>query len=124
MTKCLAVHLRWPVDADLVHASHMVHPAQVQLRQLLTLCAVLVKPTTPQRVFALAAAVLADYGNFVGNRGFFVPIPVAKGGVPLGLQSVSCMSDELRRTILAGAFQRATRWSLQVPSACYSWWSR
>ena len=130
LTKCLAVQLRWPVDADLVHASHMVHPAQVQLQQLLTLCAVLVKPTTPQRAFAFAAAVpvnqanLADYANFAGNPPLSVPIPVAEAELPRSLQLISRSSGELRLIALAGAFQHATRGSPRVPSACYSWWSR
>lgn len=113
---------------DLVDASRLLDQAQVQLQQWLASCDVLVTPTTPQRAFSFGNAVptnqadLTGYANFAGNPALSVPMPVAHGELPLGLQLIGRVGDELRLIALAEAFQRATRWSPQVPVACRSWW--
>ena len=114
--------------ADLVDASRLLDQAQVQLQQWLTSCDVLAMPATPQRAFAFADAVPANqadltaYANFAGNPALSVPMPVADGALPLGLQLIGRVGDELRLIALAEAFQQATRWSSLVPAACHAWW--
>lgn len=112
---------------DLVDASRLLDQAQVQLQQWLAACDVLVAPTTPQRAFAFADAVpanqsdLTGYANFAGNPALSVPMPVAEGELPLGLQLIGRVGDELRLIALAEAFQHATRWTPHLPRACNSW---
>ena len=114
--------------ADLIDASRLLDQAQVQLQQWLASCDVLVMPTTPQRAFAFVDAVpvnqsdLTGYANFAGNPALSVPMPVADGALPLGLQLVGRVGDELRLIALAEAFQHATHWSPLVPAACHAWW--
>lgn len=116
--------------ADLVEASRLLDQAQVQLQQWLAACDVLVMPTTPQRAFAFGAKVpanqadLTGYANFAGNPALSVPMPVAEGALPVGLQLIGRMGDELRLIALAEAFQHATRWSFVLPAACRSWCGR
>lgn len=113
---------------DLVDASRLLDESQVQLQQWLDACDVLVMPTTPQRAFAFADAVpanqadLTGYANFAGNPALSVPMPVADGALPLGLQLVGRIGDELRLIALAEAFQHATRWSPRLPAQCQTWW--
>ncbi|WEN14140.1 amidase [Rhodanobacter sp. AS-Z3] len=113
--------------ADLVDASRLLDRAQVQLQQWLAACDVLVTPTTPQRAFAFADAVpanqadLTGYANFSGNPALSVPMAVGEGELPLGLQLVGRVGDELRLIALAEAFQHATRWQPRLPAASHSW---
>lgn len=114
--------------ADLVDASRLLDQGQVQLQEWLASCDVLVTPTTPQRAFAFADAVpvnqsdLTGHANFAGNPALSVPMPVADGELPLGLQLIGRVGDELHLIALAEAFQHATHWSPHVPAACASWW--
>ncbi|MEO8777873.1 MAG: amidase [Rhodanobacter sp.] len=114
--------------SDLVDATRLLDQGQVQLQQWLASCDVLVMPTTPQRAFAFDDTVhvnqsdLTGYANFAGNPALSVPMPVAEGELPVGLQLIGRIGDELRLIALAEAFQYATRWSPQVPPTCYAWW--
>ena len=114
---------------DLIDASRLLDHAQVQLQQWLAACDVLITPTTPQRAFDFADAVpanqadLTGYANFAGNPALSVPMPIAESELPLGLQMIGRIGDELRLIALVEAFQHDTRWSLRAPAACQSWWS-
>ena len=113
---------------DLVAASQLLDLAQIQLQQWLQQCDVLLIPTSPQRAFAFGSAVPANqadltaYANMAGNPALSVPLPVAAHELPVGLQLVGRMGDELRLLALAEAFQAAIGWQPTLPAACQSWW--
>jgi aspartyl-tRNA(Asn)/glutamyl-tRNA(Gln) amidotransferase subunit A len=113
---------------DLVVASQLLDLAQIQLQQWLQQCDVLLTPTAPQRAFAFGNAVPANqadltaYANMAGNPAMSVPLPVAANELPVGLQLVGKVSDELRLLALAEAFQTAVGWQPALPAACQSWW--
>lgn len=98
---------------DLAAASLLVDQAQVQLQQWLRACDVLAMPTTPQRAFAFGTPVPANqadltaYANMAGHPALSLPLPVAPGELPVGLQLVGRSGDDLRLVALAAAFQDA-----------------
>lgn len=114
--------------SELVAAVQWIDQAQVQLQQWLAQCDVLVTPTTPQRAFAFGTptpanqADLTGYANFAGNPALSVPLPVADGELPLGLQLVGDIGDELSLIALAEDFQRAVGHEPSLPAACADWW--
>ncbi|MGY0557745.1 amidase [Lysobacter sp. A421] len=116
--------------SDLVAASLVLDQAQVQLQQWLAQCDVLVMPTTLQRAFAFGTpapanqADLTAYANFAGNPALSVPLAVADGELPLGLQLVGNIGDEFRLIALAEQFQQAIGWQPSLPTACRDWWPR
>lgn len=115
---------------DLVAASQLLDLAQIQLQHWLTQCDVLLMPTAPQRAFAFGSPVpasqadLTAYANMAGNPALSVPLPVAAGALPVGLQLVGRVGDELRLLALAEALQTAMDWQPALPAACQSWWPR
>ncbi len=123
LSERLAVHVQRPADA-----SHLLDQAQMQLQQWLVSCDEMVTPATPQRAFAFVGAVptnqadLTAYASFAGNPALSVPMPVADDELPLGLQLIGRIGDELRLIALAEAFQHATRRSPRIPGACRTWW--
>lgn len=114
--------------SDLVAAARVLDQAQVQLQQWLAQCDVLVMPTTLQRAFSFDTptpanqADLTGYANFAGNPALSVPLAVAGDELPLGLQLVGDIGDELRLIALAEAFQQAIGWQPSLPKACNDWW--
>lgn len=129
LTKLLA----WAEDKsaiDLVNATLLLDRAQVQLQRWLQRCDVLLLPTTPQRAFAfgtLAPANQADltaYANMAGNPALSVPLSVAAGELPIGLQLVAHGGDELQLIALAEDFQRTIGWGPMLPDACRMWWPK
>ncbi|MGV8942453.1 MAG: amidase [Lysobacter sp.] len=116
--------------SDLVAASRVLDQAQVQLQHWLAQCDVLVMPATLQRAFAFGTptppnqADLTAYANFAGNPALSVPLAVADDELPLGLQLVGHIGDELRLIALAEQFQHALHWQPSLPTACHDWWPR
>lgn len=116
--------------SDLVAAARVLDQAQVQLQQWLARCDVLVMPATLQRAFAFDTptpanqADLTGYANFSGNPALSVPLAVADDELPLGLQLVGDIGDELRLIALAESFQQAIGWQPCLPKACNHWWPR
>ncbi|MGV8959820.1 MAG: amidase [Stenotrophomonas sp.] len=114
--------------ADLAAASQLADRAQVQLQQWLAQCDVLVMPTAPQRAFPFGTpapanqADLTAYANMAGNPALSVPLPVAAGELPIGMQLVGRVGDELSLIALAEAFQQAIAWQPALPAACRQWW--
>lgn len=114
--------------AELAAASQLADRAQVQLQQWLAQCDVLVMPTAPQRAFAFGTPVpasqadLTAYANMAGNPALSLPLSVAAGQLPVGMQLVGKIGDELRLVALAEAFQRAVAWQPALPEACSAWW--
>ncbi|KIQ96160.1 putative amidase [Lysobacter sp. A03] len=114
--------------SDLVDAVRVLDQAQVQLQQWLAQCDVLVMPTTPQRAFSFDTATpanqadLTGYANFAGNPALSVPLAVADGELPLGLQLVGAIGDEMQLIALAEAFQQTIGWQPSLPQACNDWW--
>jgi len=129
----LARLMAWAEDkpgTDLVRASLRVDQAQVQLQQWLQQCDVLLLPTTPQTAFAFDAPVpanqadLTSYANMAGCPALSLPLPVATGSLPIGLQLVGDHGSELQLIALAEAFQQDIGWQPTIPSACHAWWPR
>ncbi|WP_057634115.1 amidase [Stenotrophomonas humi] len=116
--------------AELAAASQLADRGQVQLQQWLAQCDVLVMPTAPQRAFAFGTpapasqADLTAYANLAGNPALSVPLPVAAGALPVGMQLVGTLGDELQLIALADAFQKAVAWHPSVPDACAAWWPK
>lgn len=116
--------------AELAAADMLVDRAQVQLQRWLRDCDLLATPTTPQRAFAFGGPVppnqadLTAYANMAGNPALSVPLPVAEGGLPVGMQLVGRRGDDLRLVALADAFQQAIGWGPVLPAACHAWWPR
>lgn len=116
--------------SDLVAAVQRLDQAQVQLQQWLARCDVLVMPTTPQRAFAFGTptpanqADLTGYANFAGNPALSVPLAVEGGELPLGLQMVGDIGDELGLIALAEDFQRAIGHQPSLPAATADWWPK
>ncbi len=116
--------------ADLAAASQLVDKAQVQLQQWLAQCDVLAMPAAPQRAFAFGTPVPANqadltaYANMAGNPALSLPLPVAAGTLPVGMQLVGRIGDECTLLALAEAFQHAVSWQPAVPAACNTWWPR
>ncbi|MCD9085493.1 amidase [Stenotrophomonas sp. SY1] len=114
--------------AELAAASQLADRAQVQLQQWLAHCDVLVMPTAPQRAFAFGTpapasqADLTAYANMAGNPALSVPLPVAAGELPVGMQLVGEIGDEMTLITLAEAFQQAIAWQPSLPQACAAWW--
>ena len=114
--------------SDLVDAVRVLDQAQVQLQQWLVECDVLVMPTTLQRAFSFDAATpanqadLTGYANFAGNPALSVPLMVAAGDLPLGLQLVGDIGAEMQLIALAETFQQAIGWQPSLPQACNAWW--
>lgn len=114
--------------ADLVAASQLADRAQVQLQQWLARCDVLVMPTAPQRAFAFGTPVpasqadLTAYANMAGNPALSVPLPMAAGELPAGMQLVGAIGTEKILIALAEAFQQAIGWQAALPPACNAWW--
>ena len=84
--------------ADLVAASLLADRAQVQLQQWLAACDVVLMPTTPQPAFRFGSPVPANqadltaYANMAGNPALSLPLPVAAGELPVGLQLVGVLA--------------------------------
>jgi len=116
--------------AELAAASQQVDRAQVQLQQWLAQCDVLAMPTAPQRAFAFGTPVPANqadltaYANMAGNPALSVPLPVAAGELPVGMQLVGKVGDEYTLISLAEIFQQAIAWQPALPAACAQWWPR
>lgn len=116
--------------AELAAASQLADRAQVQLQQWLARCDVLVMPTAPQRAFAFGTpapasqADLTAYANMAGNPALSLPLPVAAGELPVGMQLVGRIGDELQLIALAEAFQQAVAWQPWLPEACAAWWPK
>ena len=116
--------------AELAAASQLADRAQVQLQQWLARCDVLVMPTAPQRAFAFGTpapasqADLTAYANMAGNPALSLPLPVAAGELPVGMQLVGKIGDELQLIALAEAFQQAVAWQPSLPQACAAWWPK
>ena len=114
--------------AELAAASLLVDRAQVQLQQWLRDCDVLLMPTTPQRAFSFGSPVPANqadltaYANMAGNPALSLPLPVATGELPVGMQLIGHSGDDLRLVALAAAFQDATGWKAGLPVAGREWW--
>lgn len=115
---------------ELVRASLLVDQAQIQLQQWLEACDVLLLPTTPQAAFAFDAPVPANqadltaWANMAGCPALSLPLPVADGALPIGLQLVGRHGSELQLIALAEAFQAAIGWQPTLPAACHGWWPR
>lgn len=116
--------------AELAAASQLADRGQVQLQQWLARCDVLVMPTAPQRAFAFGTpapasqADLTAYANLAGNPALSVPLPVAAGALPAGMQLIGNVGDELTLIALAEAFQQAIGWQPVLPEACKTWWPK
>ncbi|WP_269792490.1 amidase [Stenotrophomonas sp. Iso1] len=116
--------------AELAAASQLADRGHVQLQQWLAQCDVLVMPTAPQRAFAFgmpapaSQADLTAYANLAGNPALSVPLPVAAGELPVGMQLVGNIGDELLLIALAEAFQRTVAWQPSLPDACTAWWPK
>ena len=116
--------------AELAAASQLADRGQVQLQQWLAQCDVLVMPTAPQRAFAFGTpapasqADLTAYANLAGNPALSVPLPIAAGELPVGMQLVGTIGDELQLIALAEAFQQAVAWHPSLPDACAAWWPK
>ncbi|WP_303748718.1 amidase [Stenotrophomonas pigmentata] len=116
--------------AEFAAASQLADRGQVQLQQWLARCDVLVMPTAPQRAFAFGTpapasqADLTAYANLAGNPALAVPLPVAAGELPAGMQLVGNIGDELSLIALAEAFQHAIGWQPALPQACRTWWPK
>lgn len=116
--------------AELAAASQLADRGQVQLQQWLAQCDVVVMPTAPQRAFAFgnpapaSQADLTAYANLAGNPALSVPLPVAAGELPVGMQLIGTVGEELSLIALAEAFQRAIAWQPRLPEACNTWWPK
>lgn len=116
--------------AELAAASQLADRGQVQLQQWLARCDVLAMPTAPQRAFAFgnpapaSQADLTAYANLAGNPALSVPLPVAAGELPAGMQLIGEIGDEMTLITLAEAFQQATAWQPSLPGACAAWWPK
>ncbi len=116
--------------AELAAASQLADRAQVQLQRWLADCDVLAMPTAPQRAFAFGSPVPANqadltaYANMAGNPALSLPLPVAAGELPVGMQLVADIGAESSLIALAEAFQRAISWRPSLPEACNAWWPR
>lgn len=116
--------------AEFAAASQLADRGQVQLQQWLARCDVLVMPTAPQRAFPFGTpapasqADLTAYANLAGNPALSVPLPVAAGELPAGMQLVGNIGDELSLIALAEAFQHTIGWQPALPQACDTWWPK
>lgn len=116
--------------AEFAAASQLADRGQVQLQQWLARCDVLVMSTAPQRAFPFGTpapasqADLTAYANLAGNPALSVPLPVAAGELPAGMQLVGNIGDELSLIALAEAFQHAIGWQPALPQACETWWPK
>ena len=87
-------------------------------------------PTAPQRAFAFgnpapaSQADLTAYANLAGTPALSVPLPVAAGDLPAGMQLIGTVGDELTLIALAEAFQQAIAWQPALPEACKTWWPK
>ncbi len=115
---------------DLVAAELLLDQAQVQVQQWLAQCDVLALPTTPQQAFAFGSPVPASQAdltanaNIAGCPALSLPLPVAADELPIGMQLVGRIGDDLRLVVLAEALQAALAIQPQLPPACLSWWPR
>ncbi len=92
---------------DLVIAQRAMDAAQVQVQIWLAGCDMLASPTTPQRAFAFGAPVPANqadltcFANMAGVPALSLPLAIGAGELPVGLQLIGRMGDELRLLALA-----------------------
>jgi Asp-tRNA(Asn)/Glu-tRNA(Gln) amidotransferase A subunit family amidase len=112
----LASMLRWVEGksaGEFAAAQRVMDAAQVQIQTWLAHCDLLATPTTPQRAFAFGAPVpsnQADWtciANMAGVPALSLPLPVATGELPIGLQLMGRMGDDLR---LVGVAERFGEW--------------
>lgn len=129
----LAAMLAWAEGksaADLAAAERLLDQAQVQLQQWLAQCDVLAMPSTPQTAFGFGSPVPANqadltaWANMAGCPALSLPLPVAAGELPIGMQLVGQIGDDLRLVALAEALQAALAIKPELPPACLSWWPR
>lgn len=86
-----------------------IDQARVNLQRWLAPFDLLVAPTTPQRAFAFGSAVPANQADFTclasfaGLPALSLPLPVAAGALPLGMQLVGPHGADLRLLALAEA---------------------
>ncbi len=99
--------------AELAAADRLLDAAQVQMQRWLSNCDLLLWPTTPQTAFAFSDPVpdnqadLTCFANFAGVPALSLPLPVAPGALPIGLQLIGRRGDEARLLVLAGQLAAA-----------------
>ncbi len=98
---------------EFVAAQRAMDAAQVQVQMWLASCDVLASPTTPQRAFAFGAPVPANqadltcFASMAGVPALSLPLPVGAGELPIGLQLIGRIGDDLRLLALA---QTCSEW--------------
>lgn len=111
----LAKMLRWAQArsaADLAAADLQLDAARLQLQRWLASCDLLVWPTTPQRAFAFSEptpsnqADLTCFANMAGFPALSLPLPVAKGALPIGLQLIGPLGSDRALIALAAALSQ------------------
>ena len=127
----LASMLAWAEGksaAEVMAADRMLDQAQVQLQQWLQSCDVIAMPTAPQRAFAFGTPVPANqadftaYANFSGFPALSLPLPVADGELPIGMQLIGREGTELVLIDVADEFAQACGHVVTQPAACAAWW--
>jgi aspartyl-tRNA(Asn)/glutamyl-tRNA(Gln) amidotransferase subunit A len=101
----LARMLTWAESksaVDYAAADRQLDRATLQLAHWLGHCDVLLWPTTPQQSFAFGSPVpsnqadLTCYANMAGAPALSLPLPVADGELPIGLQLVGGPGEDLK----------------------------
>jgi aspartyl-tRNA(Asn)/glutamyl-tRNA(Gln) amidotransferase subunit A len=95
---------------DFVAADRLLDAGAVTMQRWLAACEVLAWPTTPQRAFAFGTPVPANQAdltclaNMAGVPALSLPLPVAAGELPIGLQLIGPVGSERTLVALAEAF--------------------
>jgi aspartyl-tRNA(Asn)/glutamyl-tRNA(Gln) amidotransferase subunit A len=109
----LAAMLAWAESKsarDFAAADRLLDAGAVTMQRWLAACDVLAWPTTPQRAFAFGTAVPASQAdltclaNMAGVPALSLPLPVAAGELPIGLQLIGPVGSERTLIALAEAF--------------------
>lgn len=95
---------------DYAAADRLLDAGAVTLQRWLAECDLVVWPTTPQRAFAFGTPVPANQAdltclaNMAGVPALSLPLPVAAGELPIGLQLIGPVGSERSLIALADAF--------------------
>lgn len=113
----LAAMLTWAESKtarDFAAADRLLDAGAVTVQRWLAACDVVAWPTTPQRAFAFGSPVpvnqadLTCLANMAGVPALSLPLSVAEGGLPIGLQLIGTIGSERTLIALAESFTAGT----------------
>ena len=107
---------------QLLRADRRIDLAAFELGRCFDEVDAIVSPTTPQPAFPFAAGVPDNAGtyttlaNFAGCPAISLPMGRDPSGLPLGLQVIGPVHQELLVLRIASAYEAAARWQLTPPA--------